>query len=68
MFQYIIYNEFKSVIQQKIVTEQFLPIPLEKNNSEEHKTKPNYIYEPDQKSIFEYMLPKHLKAQIWRIF
>ena len=27
----------------------------------------NYIFEPDQKSIFNYLLPKHLKAQMWRI-
>ncbi|RPI75436.1 MAG: ATP synthase F1 subunit gamma [Ignavibacteriales bacterium] len=63
----IIYNEFKSVIQQRIVTEQFLPIPVEKEDQEK-KTEPNYIYEPDQESIFNYLLPKHLKAQMWRIF
>jgi F-type H+-transporting ATPase subunit gamma len=63
----IIYNEFKSVIQQRIVTEQFLPIPVEKKE-EEKKVEPNYIYEPDQASIFNYLLPKHLKAQMWRIF
>ena len=63
----VIYNEFKSIIQQKIVIEQFLPVPILKDNSEEGKLKPNYIYEPDQKSIFNYLLPKHLKAQIWRI-
>lgn len=62
----IIYNEFKSIIQQKIVVEQFLPITLVSEQSEK-KILPNYIYEPDQKSIFEYLLPKHLKAQIWRI-
>lgn len=64
----IIYNEFKSVIQQRIITEQFLPVPIEKKNLEENKVKPNYIYEPDQKTIFNYLLPKHLKAQMWRIF
>ena len=63
----IIYNEFKSIIQQKIVTEQFLPVPISENSPEENKTKPYYIYEPDQESIFNYLLPKHLKAQIWRI-
>jgi F-type H+-transporting ATPase subunit gamma len=62
----IIYNEFKSIIQQRIVTEQFLPVPVKKE--EEVKVKPNYIYEPDQQSIFNYLLPKHLKAQMWRIF
>lgn len=61
----IIYNEFKSIIQQKIVVEQFLPIKFEKEE-ENHKAA-DYIYEPDQTSIFEYMLPKYLRAQVWRI-
>ncbi len=63
----IVYNEFKSIIQQKIVTEQFLPIPIAKDSEEETKNQPNYIFEPDQKGIFNYLLPKHLKAQMWRI-
>lgn len=62
----IIYNEFKSIIQQKIVIEQFLPVTLVTEHSGK-KIQPNYIYEPDQKSIFTYLLPKHLKGQIWRI-
>jgi F-type H+-transporting ATPase subunit gamma len=64
---FIVYNEFKSIIQQKIVTEQFLPIPIQKGSEEERKNQPNYIFEPDQKDIFNYLLPKHLKAQMWRI-
>jgi F-type H+-transporting ATPase subunit gamma len=63
----IIYNEFKSIIQQKIIIEQFLPVPIIKSNSEEKEVNANYIYEPDQKFIFNYLLPKHLRAQIWRI-
>jgi F-type H+-transporting ATPase subunit gamma len=62
----IIYNEFKSVIQQKITAEQFLPVPLNSENGN-GKHKQDYIYEPDQKYIFNYLLPKHLKAQMWRI-
>jgi F-type H+-transporting ATPase subunit gamma len=62
----IIYNEFKSIIQQKLVIEQYLPVPV--NNTDEKKSSDvNFIYEPDQKSVFEYLLPKHLKAQMWRI-
>jgi F-type H+-transporting ATPase subunit gamma len=62
----IIYNEFKSIIQQKIVTEQFLPIPIKLNN--ENGNKPiDFIFEPGQKEIFNYLLSKHLKAQLWRI-
>ena len=62
----LIYNEFKSIIQQRIVIEQFLPVPLnsEKNDEEESN---NYIYEPGQKYIFNHLLPKHLNAQIWKV-
>jgi len=63
----IIYNEFKSLIQQRIIVEQFLPIPVNKNNGKDKQNLPNYIFEPDQQYIFNYLLPKHLKAQLWRI-
>lgn len=61
----IIYNEFKSIIQQNIITEQFLPVKYDEGE-EEHNTS-DYIYEPDQPAIFSYLLPKHLRAQVWRI-
>ncbi|HSD65029.1 MAG TPA: ATP synthase F1 subunit gamma [Ignavibacteriaceae bacterium] len=63
----IVYNEFKSIIQQRIVKEQFLPVPIQKESEEELKKQPNYIFEPNQKAIFNYLLPKYLKAQMWRI-
>lgn len=63
----VIYNEFKSIIQQKIVFEQFLPIPIENKEEKEKHNYTNYIFEPGQKHIFNYLLPKHLRAQIWRI-
>jgi len=62
----IIYNEFKSIIQQRIVIEQFLPIPAKLKNDDAIKHV-DFIFEPGQKEIFNYLLPKHLKAQVWRI-
>jgi F-type H+-transporting ATPase subunit gamma len=62
----IIYNEFKSIIQQNIVIEQFLPITFIEESADKKKLA-NYIFEPDQESIFAYLLPKFLRAQIWRI-
>jgi F-type H+-transporting ATPase subunit gamma len=63
----IIFNEFKSIIQQKIVVEQFLPIIFSgETENDKHETA-NYIYEPDQKAIFNYLIPKHLKGQMWRV-
>lgn len=65
----IIYNEFKSIIQQKLVVEQFLPISVSVYDDyrSNNLKNPNFIFEPNQKYIFEYLLPKHLKAQLWRI-
>ena len=63
----IIFNEFKSIIQQKIVVEQFLPIASGAQNENVRQESANYIYEPDQKAIFEHLIPKHLKGQMWRV-
>jgi F-type H+-transporting ATPase subunit gamma len=63
----IIFNEFKSIIQQKIVVEQFLPIVSHDEKENDKHESINYIYEPDQKAIFNYLIPKHLKGQMWRV-
>ncbi len=62
----IIYNEFISMIRQKIQVQQFLPIPVLSSSEEKQVQQPNYIFEPDSGSIFNYLIPKHLKAQVWR--
>jgi F-type H+-transporting ATPase subunit gamma len=61
----IIYNEFKSAIQQKIVNEQFLPIRAKIDPEE--KTQIDYLYEPSQEVILETLLPRHLNIQMWRV-
>ena len=63
----LIYNEFVSIIQQKIVNKQFLPIPLERSALEKSIAHSNFIFEPARSDIFNYLIPKHLKAQIWRV-
>ena len=62
----IIYNEFISMIRQKIQVQQFLPIPVLSSTEEIQVQQPNYIFEPDSGSIFNFLIPKHLKAQVWR--
>jgi len=61
----LVYNEFVSMIQQRIVKVQLLPIPFISENKEV-KASANYIFEPDQLSIFQSLIPKHLKVQLWR--
>ncbi len=72
----VVYNEFKSIIQQKLVVDQFLPIPKEALKSDKPQQKKGqyvrhvdlqYIYEPGMSSIIEALIPKHLEFQLWRI-
>ena len=64
----IVYNEFKNVIQQRLLIEQFLPIPHEQMKKEtEKRVELQYIYEPNSTSILEALIPKHLEYQMWRV-
>jgi F-type H+-transporting ATPase subunit gamma len=63
---YLIYNEFKSVIQQRIVVEKLLPIPHEDLNEVEPAARVEYLYEPNPKELFDRMLPGHVRVQMWR--
>ncbi|MCE1190065.1 MAG: ATP synthase F1 subunit gamma [Ignavibacteria bacterium] len=63
----IVYNEFRSVVSQKVVCAQYLPVPLENSTGKTELADTNYIYEKDQASIFEYTLPKHLRAHMWKV-
>ncbi len=62
----VVFNEFKSVIQQNLKVEQLLPIELNRNE-EELKLHAEYIYEPDKSSIINSILPKYLNATIWKV-
>ncbi len=61
---YIVYNEFKSVLQQRVVVERLLPIgELDFDESAETI---DYIYEPEEEAILEKLLPLHIRTQVWR--
>ena len=66
----VIYNEFKSVIQQRIVVEQLLPIPpeeLQPSKDLKRLSQVDYIYEPSSTEIVNTLVPRHLNFQMWRI-
>jgi F-type H+-transporting ATPase subunit gamma len=66
----LIYNEFKSVIQQRIVIEQLLPVPPEELSPTSEKrslAQVDYIYEPSSQEIINALVPKHLNFQLWRV-
>jgi F-type H+-transporting ATPase subunit gamma len=62
---YLVYNEFKSVISQRLVVERLLPIPRLEG---EESTAPtvDYIYEPGPEAIFKDLLPRHVQVQVYR--
>jgi F-type H+-transporting ATPase subunit gamma len=60
---YVVYNEFKSVMQQRVAIERLLPIP----RVEEAKAPDvNYLYEPSPAQIFDDLLPRHIEIQVYR--
>ena len=61
---YLVYNEFKSVIQQRIVVEQLLPI--QKLAASEEGSLIGYIYEQPAGEIFGSLIPKHVEVQVYR--
>ncbi len=61
---YLVYNEFKSVIQQRVVVERLLPI--ERVAAGEGGPALDYIYEPAPEKIFGELVPKHVEVQVWR--
>jgi F-type H+-transporting ATPase subunit gamma len=77
---FIVYNEFKSVMQQRVTTEQLLPIPKaavagsEPLDARGGQTPPkapvigdvDYIYEPGPARILGDLLPKHIEIQVYR--
>lgn len=74
---YLVYNEFKSVISQRVVIEKLLPIPRlneaeARNNGEPAKADASatpavdYLFEPDPAQLLNTLLPMHVAIQIQR--
>ena len=71
----IVYNEFKSVMTQKVVVDQLLPIPRAEVEGDA-ATRPapagqlvnltDYLYEPSAQEIFNQLLPRHVEVQVYR--
>ena len=63
---HLLYNEFKSVIQQDVVIDQLLPIPRLTPSEAESEVLAEYLFEPNPDQIFETLLPRHVEIQIFR--
>ena len=69
---FLIYNEFKSVLSQRVVLEQLLPVARAKEEepadvkSQQPLTLVDYIYEQPPEEIFARLLPRLIETQVFR--
>jgi F-type H+-transporting ATPase subunit gamma len=73
---HLVYNEFRSVLQQRVVVQPLLPIPRgaigdapAEAPGEELDTRGgamDYLYEPAPEELFETLLPSYVDVQVFR--
>jgi F-type H+-transporting ATPase subunit gamma len=73
----LVYNEFKSVMTQRVVVDQLLPIARDEVAATGPDTAPivpggdpraqiDYLYEPAPQEIFNQLLPRYVEVQVYR--
>jgi F-type H+-transporting ATPase subunit gamma len=69
---FLVYNEFKSAVQQRVVVEPLLPvtraslIPAGAAPSAKDATAIDFAYEPSKKELLDVLLPQFVESQIYR--
>jgi F-type H+-transporting ATPase subunit gamma len=58
---YLIYNEFKSVVAQTLITKKVLPMELPKEENP-----PDYIFEQPPLEILNALLPRYVETEFYR--
>jgi F-type H+-transporting ATPase subunit gamma len=64
---YLLFNEFKSAITQKVVTERLLPLAEPAPSERESAVAAGeFLYEPTQKALLERLVPMYVEISIYR--
>ena len=61
----VVYNEFKSVMSQRVVVEELLPI-ARADVGGPAEPEVDYLYEPSPAEIFNQLLPRFIEVQVYR--
>ena len=61
---YLVYNKFINAATQQVITEQLLPITMPEQAEEDVES--DYIFEPDNQTILETLIPKSIKTQVYK--
>lgn len=66
----VVYNAFKSIIEQKVTVEQLLPIErtqvLDEGEEEQEYSKSLALFEPDPDELLKSLLPTYIDTTIYR--
>ena len=65
-----VYNQFKNAATQTLVCEQFLPIVSQQatdGRQDASEIEIDYIFQPSREEIYNEMVPKSLKMQVYKI-
>lgn len=70
---YLVYNEFKSAISQKVIVEKLVPISVEapegvtklvvEKENDEYR---DAVFEPSKQEVLDALIPRHFKTQMFR--
>ena len=74
---YLVYNEFKSAIQQRVVVAPLLPLvavslavptptPPSASTAAATGGQIDFLYEPDKRQLLDWLLPQYVESQIYR--
>ena len=67
----LIYNKFKSVISQEVTQQQLIPLDVSSKSDDKNVNEITdnsiYIYEPDEETILQDLLPKNVSIQIFKV-
>ncbi|MBI4837805.1 MAG: ATP synthase F1 subunit gamma [Nitrospirae bacterium] len=63
---FLIYNEFKTVMAQKVTTAKLLPVAPMETSGEKTEMPASFIYEPSREDILNQLLPKNIEVQVYR--
>jgi F-type H+-transporting ATPase subunit gamma len=67
---YVVYNEFKSAIQQRVIVEKLFPVDAQVEFGAaqmEGTSSGSYLYEPEEAELLNALVPKHFQVQAYRI-
>jgi F-type H+-transporting ATPase subunit gamma len=64
---YLVYNEFKSAMTQRVALERLLPLVEPPNAAPPDGSNPTeYLYEPDQRTLLERIVPMYVEITVYR--